>query len=83
MEEGPLSFPDTYVGASARLPLTLANGAPVPATLVCDLTGYPEFELLLSRGPGRGRRCFGDWGRVWLSWGGDSLVVEVLTQWWL
>ena len=47
--EGQVRFPPTFVGASSQLPLTLVNGAPVPATLVCDLAGLPEFDLLLSR----------------------------------
>jgi hypothetical protein len=49
--EGGLTFPPTFVGTSSRLPLTLVNAAPVPATLVCDLTKLPDFELLLPREP--------------------------------
>lgn len=49
VEQPALAFPPVLVGAAARLPLTLANAAPVPAALVCDLTGHPEFELVLGR----------------------------------
>jgi hypothetical protein len=37
------------VGGSARLPLVLANDAPVPAALLLDLAAHPEFDLQLSR----------------------------------
>ncbi|KAI8473771.1 MAG: hypothetical protein J3K34DRAFT_497953 [Monoraphidium minutum] len=49
VREPCLAFPPTFVGGAARLPLTLANEAAVPATLVCDLTSLPDFELLLTR----------------------------------
>ena len=49
VEQQALAFPPTFVGAAARLPLTLVNDAPVPATLVCDFAARPEFELLLAR----------------------------------
>jgi hypothetical protein len=49
VSEGALAFPPTFVGASGRVPLTLVNAAPVPATLVCDLTRLPDLELLLPR----------------------------------
>lgn len=49
VDQAALAFPPVFVGATARLPLTLANAAPVPATLVCDLAAHPEYELLLPR----------------------------------
>lgn len=49
VQEGALTFPDTFIGSSSQLPLTLANSSPVPATLLCDLSQQPEFDLLLSR----------------------------------
>jgi hypothetical protein len=49
VEPPALALPPTFVGATARVPLTLVNETAVQATLVCDLTGLPEFELLLSR----------------------------------
>jgi hypothetical protein len=60
VQEPALSFPPTFVGSSARLPLTLSNAAPVPAVLLLDLTALPEFELLLHRG------FFGGWGAAGL-----------------
>ncbi|KAF6261116.1 hypothetical protein COO60DRAFT_1637017 [Scenedesmus sp. NREL 46B-D3] len=42
-------FPSTFIGAASQLPLTLVNTTPVPATLLCDLTQQPEFELTISR----------------------------------
>lgn len=57
LDQAALSFPPTYVGASARLKLTLVNTAPVPATLLCDLSGRPEFELMLSREAWAGAGC--------------------------
>jgi len=48
LEQPSLPFPPTFVGSAARLPLTLVNTTAVPATLVCDLTGLVDFELLLS-----------------------------------
>jgi hypothetical protein len=47
--EQDLSFPDTFIGSSNKLPITLRNTAPVPATLLADFTAYPDFQLLLSR----------------------------------
>ncbi len=35
-----------FVGSSSRLPLTLLNTSPVAATLMCDLTASPDFQLL-------------------------------------
>lgn len=35
-----------FVGSSSRLPLTLINASPVAATLMCDLTASPDFQLL-------------------------------------
>lgn len=47
--EGLLKFPDTFIGASFQLPLTLVNTTPVPATLICDLIQQPEFDMMVSR----------------------------------
>jgi hypothetical protein len=47
--EGAATFPSTFIGAASQLPLTLVNTTPVPATLLCDLTQQPEFELTISR----------------------------------
>jgi hypothetical protein len=47
--EGGLTFPGTFIGSSCQLPLTLTNSSPVPATLICDLSHQPEFDLQLSR----------------------------------
>ena len=47
--EGSLQFPDTFIGASSQLPLTLVNTTPVPATLICDLIQQPEFDIMVSR----------------------------------
>lgn len=47
--EGAAPFPATFIGAASQLPLTLVNTTSVPATLLCDLTQQPEFELTISR----------------------------------
>ena len=47
--EPVLRFPSTFIGSTHTLPLTLVNSTPVTATLMCDLTQQPEFELHLSR----------------------------------
>eukprot|EP00775_Hariotina_reticulata_P012144 gene12144-12282_t len=49
VQEGALTFPHTFIGSSSQLPLTLVNSSPVSATLLCDLSQQPEFDLLLSR----------------------------------
>jgi hypothetical protein len=47
--EPRLRFPPTLIGTTQVQPLTLSNTTPVAATLMCDLTQLPEFELNLSR----------------------------------
>jgi hypothetical protein len=39
-------FNQVFVGSSSRLPLTLHNTSPVPATLMCDLVQHSEFQIL-------------------------------------
>lgn len=66
VQEPSFTFSPTFVGGAARLPLTLANEATVPATLVCDLTAHPDFELMLSSEDG--------------AWGSQMLCTNDLWQ---
>ncbi|GFR48568.1 hypothetical protein Agub_g10470, partial [Astrephomene gubernaculifera] len=46
IEQDEFSFGSVFVGSSSRLPLTLRNTSPVPATLMLDLAAHPDFQLL-------------------------------------
>ena len=48
--EDEYQFGRVYIGGASRLPLTVVNRSPIPATLTIDLSQYPEFLVELPEG---------------------------------
>ena len=49
IEQDEFDFKSIYIGGAGRLPMTICNQSIISATLIVDLSSYPEFSLEIDR----------------------------------